>query len=301
MVIGIRPTNDFAFRKIFGSSTNKLALISLLNAILEPSIPLMDVEIQNPFSHQDFEQDKFCILDIKARDENQVIYDIEIQISVRPGLVQRLVFYACEEYAGQLNSGELYTQLKPVVVIALLEESLWSNDLQYQHRFVLTDRASGRELSETLSIHILELSKYNLWEEGLTTATNLERWLYWLKHAQSYAPSRLLELFPERPFQIACTQLIEISEKTEDRAMYDAKEKAIRDQQWAIDIARDDGIKEGINEGKIAGEIKTIRILEDLLGLAASDQSDLLGKSLEQLQAITSDLQSQIQKRVHGQ
>jgi hypothetical protein len=51
------------------------------------------------------------------------IYDIEIQIAVRPGLVQRLVFYDCEKYAGQLRSGEPHTQLKTVVVIALLEET----------------------------------------------------------------------------------------------------------------------------------------------------------------------------------
>ena len=34
MPIGIRPTNDFAFKRIFGSSDNKLHLISLLKAIL---------------------------------------------------------------------------------------------------------------------------------------------------------------------------------------------------------------------------------------------------------------------------
>jgi hypothetical protein len=33
--IGIRPINDFAFKKTFGSPENKVALISLLNAILE--------------------------------------------------------------------------------------------------------------------------------------------------------------------------------------------------------------------------------------------------------------------------
>lgn len=321
MVIGIRPTNDFAFKKIFGTSANKLALISLLNAILEPRIPLMDVEIQNPFNLQEFEQDKLCILDIKATDENKVIYDIEIQISVRPGLMQRLVFYACEEYAGQLCSGEPYTQLKPVVVIALLEEPLWREAKQYRHRFVLTDRESGRELSETLSIHILELTKYNLEKDGLTTATPLECWLYWLKNAQGFEPIQLLELFPEKPFQIASLQLIEISRKTEDRAMHNSREKAIRDYQWTIHVARDEGIqegikqgikegiREGIKEGEIKGEakgelkgaIKTIQILENLLGLSLSSESELAGKSLQQLQAITSDLQSKIHNRTHGQ
>ena len=48
--IGIRPTNDFAFKKTFGSPENKVALISLLNAILALPIPIVDVTIENPYS-----------------------------------------------------------------------------------------------------------------------------------------------------------------------------------------------------------------------------------------------------------
>jgi predicted transposase/invertase (TIGR01784 family) len=297
MVIGIRPLNDFAFKKIFGSPANKLALISLLNAILNPQVPIVDVVILNPFNLQDFEQDKLSILDVKATDQNGVIYDIEIQITVRPGLVQRLVFYGCEEYAGQLRSGDLYTTLKPVVVIALLKETLWTDTEQLHHRFALTDRESGRELTNTLSIHTLELGKYNLTEAELGTATALHRWLYWLIHAENYEPERLLELFPEAAFQLASTQLISISEKTEDKEMYDAREKAIRDHEWAIHVARD----EGKIEGKIEGEIKTIRILQNLLGLPVTNEKDLAQHPLIELQAMTSDLQKKFQNRNHSQ
>jgi len=55
--IGIRPINDFAFKKTFGSPENKVALISLLNAILMLPIPIADVTIENPFNLQDFQDD----------------------------------------------------------------------------------------------------------------------------------------------------------------------------------------------------------------------------------------------------
>ena len=45
MRIGIRPINDFAYKKIFSSSENKLVLISLLNAILSLVKPIVDVII----------------------------------------------------------------------------------------------------------------------------------------------------------------------------------------------------------------------------------------------------------------
>ena len=44
--IGIRPTNDFAFKKTFGTPANKLALVSLLNAILELRNPIVEVTLE---------------------------------------------------------------------------------------------------------------------------------------------------------------------------------------------------------------------------------------------------------------
>ncbi|MBX3416804.1 MAG: hypothetical protein KF851_04310 [Pirellulaceae bacterium] len=107
----------------------------------------------------------------------------------------------------------------------------------------------------------------------------------------------LLELFPEAAFQLASTQLISISEKTEDKEMYDAREKAIRDHEWAIHVARDEGIK----EGEIKGKIETIRLLQKLLGLSPSRDSEFVGKSLEELQAITTELQKKFQNRNRNQ
>ena len=77
MRIGIRPINDFAFKKIFGSDTNKLSLISFLNAVLCLGGPIVEVTIVNPYNMQDFLDDKLSILDIKATDANGAIYDID--------------------------------------------------------------------------------------------------------------------------------------------------------------------------------------------------------------------------------
>ena len=42
MPLGIRPINDFAFKKTFGTAENRIALISLLNAILRPKSPIVE-------------------------------------------------------------------------------------------------------------------------------------------------------------------------------------------------------------------------------------------------------------------
>jgi predicted transposase/invertase (TIGR01784 family) len=160
MPLGIRALNDFAFKKVFGSAENREALVSLLNAVLRPKAPIRDVTLQNPFNPQDFQDDKLSILDIKAKDSAGAIYDVEIQLSVSANLTQRIAYYGCELYAGQLEHGADYAVLRPVYAIWLINGVLWRDGAQVQHAFRLTDAASGRTLKETLEIHTVELAKY---------------------------------------------------------------------------------------------------------------------------------------------
>jgi hypothetical protein len=45
MPLGIRPIIDFAFKKTFATPENRPCLISLLNAILRPKEPIVDVKV----------------------------------------------------------------------------------------------------------------------------------------------------------------------------------------------------------------------------------------------------------------
>jgi predicted transposase/invertase (TIGR01784 family) len=295
--IGIRPTNDFAFKKTFGSPENKVALISLLNAILTLPVPIVDVTIENPYNLQDFQNDKLSILDIRAVDQRGAIYDVEMQLSTHSGLVKRIVFYGCEVYAGQLKAGDDYSVLKPVYSICLLEGQLWDDSPKVHHAFRLEDRDSGRLLGETLEIHTLELGWYNLQESELGTASLLDRWLYWLLHAHQYDAKKLGSLFPQPEFQRATDSIDRIAKKTEDKAMYDTREKAIRDQQWILNAARREGREEGEIKGREEGEIKLIQTLQEILGGPVSDAAVFQGRSLEQLRAMTDELRKKIQRR----
>ncbi|MFN9712548.1 MAG: Rpn family recombination-promoting nuclease/putative transposase [Planctomycetota bacterium] len=293
--IGIRPTNDFAFKKTFGSPENKVALISLLNAILTLPVPIVDVTIENPFNLQDFHDDKLSILDIRAVDQRGAIYDVEMQLSAHSGLVKRIVFYGCEVYAGQLKAGDDYSELKPVYSICLLLGQLWDDCPKVHHAFRLVDRDSGRLLNETLEIHTLELGWYNLKESDLETASLLDRWLYWLLHAHQYDAQTLARLFPQPEFQKATDSIDRIAKKTEDKTMYDTREKAIRDQQWILNAARREGREEGREEGELFGRI---RLLQKLLGLSQSTDEELITKSSAELDAMATELQAQLRMRM---
>jgi predicted transposase/invertase (TIGR01784 family) len=317
MPLGIRPINDMAFKKTFGTPENKLCLISLLNAILNLNSPITDVTIKNPYNLQDFESDKLSILDIKATDKSGAIYDIEMQLRIFEGLVNRIVFYGCELYADQLRSGEAYADLKPVYSICLVDGLIWKDAAPVHQRFQLCDLASGRVLENTIEIHTLELARYDLTESDLPTASRLECWLFWLLHAHEYEPDDLLRLFPDAAFQQATRTIIQISEKTEDKAMYDAREKAIRDYQSemssAVRKARQEGLQEGLQEGvqeglleglqkgdlkgRRQGRIELIQTLQMLLQVRESTVEEFSDLSEVQLLAMSEELRSQLRNR----
>ena len=137
----------------------------------------------------------------------------------------------------------------------------------------------------------------------------LDRWLYWLLHAHQYDAKKLGSLFPQPEFQRATDSIDRIAKKTEDKAMYDTREKAIRDQQWILNAARreareeglEEGREEGREEGEIKGrkegEIKLIQTLQEILGGPVSDAAVFHGRSLEQLRAMTEELRKKIQRR----
>jgi len=297
MPIGIRPVNDFAFKKIFGTIANELALLSFLNAVLCLRVAIVHVTIVNPYNMQDFLDDKLSILDIKAVDAHRALYDIEMQLTISEGLVQRVVFYGCEIYAGQLNAGDDYSQLHPVYSICLVNGILWKDALKVHHAFRLTDAESGRVLDKTIEIHTLELGRYNLKEAELATASMRDRWLFWFLHAHEYESEALLALFPDAAMQLATKTITRIAEITEDKTMYDAREKALRDQQWALNAAHREGERQGKLEGKLEGEIKLVQTLEGILGLPLSKLDDLLQFDLEAMQSMASRLQDRIRNR----
>jgi flagellar biosynthesis/type III secretory pathway protein FliH len=166
-------------------------------------------------------------------------------------------------------------------------------------------------LLDTLEIHTLELRWYNLQESGLETASLLDRWLYWLLNAHQYDAQTLGSLFSQPEFQKATDSIDRIAKKTEDKAMYDTREKAIRDQQWILNAARREGLEAGRVEGREEGEIKgreegreegelfgKIRMLQNLLSLPESTDKELHPRSRTELETLATELQAQLRKRM---
>lgn len=293
MPLGIKPTVDFAFKKIFGSPQNSLALMGLLNAILNLKYPIVAVDIKNPFSYQEFAESKLIVLDIRCRDASGRWLNVEMQVSVYGGLLERLVYYACNMYSDELKAGDNYAMLQPAISICLLNHQLFSGT-QAHHCFQMVDLASGRKLAKAIEVHTVELTKYNLDEGSISSASKLEQWVFLLLFAQDYNAAELMALLPGLEFEQAIETIETISVKTEDKLMYDQREKAQRDYEWALSGAREEGMEKGLEKGKLTGTIQT---LQELLGDEVTSDSDLKPLSIAELATELNSLQVRMRRR----
>ncbi len=305
MKIGIRAWIDFAFRKIFGKHGNEICLISLLNAVLQLPHPIFSVEYLNPFGIKDFETDKLVCVDVKATDQLGRVLIVEIQIVVQSSFSKRAVFYACEAYTDQLREGQGYGDLKATYSICLLMRNLWNDD-QLHHQFRLVDRESGRVLEDSIEIHTVELAKYNGIAGEVCSASVLEQWAYWIKNSSEHTVEELQELLTGLEFLRATGELNAIREITEEKQMYDAREKASLDTQSNLIDARQEGRKEGRQEGIEIGEQRgeqrgklkaSIQIYEGLLGDSVTSESILSSRSIEELESMAAHLQKRLRDR----
>ena len=170
---------------------------------------------------------------------------------------------------------------------------LW-DDQQLHHHYRLVERTTGSVFEESIEIHTIELSKYNGTIDNVRNACVLDQWCYWIKNADEHTEEELQELLPSLTFLQATSELREIYEITEEKEMYDSREKAILDYESNLIDAREEGETIGLEKGQAIGRIQ---LIQELLGDAVANEDSLRLVSLEQLTSTMQSLQAKLRER----
>ena len=296
MVIEIDPTVDLACKMLLGNQDFPELTIHFLNAVLRLESPIVAVEIVNPFIPQEFDTDKLSILDILAIDDVDRRLNIEIQRTNPGWLAKRLTYYAAAQLVDQISEGDSYRKLQPSIGICILNANAFPPDVPYHNEFRLRTR-SGLELTNCLEIHLLELPKYSDRDDNQQMTNPLDQWMYFFRFAKGSTRDELLKRLADPIFEIAIGILDMISRTPQQRLHYNARLKWELDENSRIQAALEEGAALGAARGKIEGEIRLIRTLEELLGMESSSDSQLEDNTLEELQSYSAELQSKIKSR----
>src|SRR6266852_4716030 len=130
MVPGIDPKVDYVFKRLFGRQPNLALSIHLLNAVLQAPprqlvLPVVDLELLNPFNDKDRLDDKLSILDVKARDQSGRQFNVEMQLLANRYFRQRVPYYWARLHQSQLQEGQDYGVLRPTRSICFVNTRLF--------------------------------------------------------------------------------------------------------------------------------------------------------------------------------
>ena len=159
----IDPKIDCVFKALLGAENNRNLLVHFLNAIISSdlSAPIDAVEILNPYNEKEFLEDKLSIVNVKARDAQGSIYQIEIQLVSYANLPERILYNWADIYSQQLQSGDHFRALRPTYSIWLLADNLIENDTDYVHTYKIRDNKHGVIKSFISLFSVIKISSGN--------------------------------------------------------------------------------------------------------------------------------------------
>ena len=271
-------TNDVAFRKIFGNENRKEVLISFLNAVLafEEGKKILDVTILNPYQLPKLSGGKSTIVDVKAKDQNDNWFIVEMQVTEAEDFEKRVLYYTSQSYTDQINRGDAYNQLNPAYFIGILEFSV-SQNTNYISRHRVLDVETGENIIQDIEFNFIELPKFNKQETELKSI--IDQWIYFIKNAEN------LEVIPENTKD----EGLKVAYKTADQHNWSKQELDdynkifIReaDDRGKITLAE----KRGEQKGKIEGKIEVAKNALQI-GLSVNDIIKLTGLTEEEIKSI---------------
>ncbi|MCT7953675.1 Rpn family recombination-promoting nuclease/putative transposase [Laspinema palackyanum] len=229
----INPKTDIAFKKIFGSEQSKDILISFLNAMLYEGQPIIeDLEILNPYLAPRIRGVKETYLDIKAKITGNKTAIVEMQVLNVAGFEKRILYNAAKSYSIQLDVGEDYNLLNPVIALTIVDFQMFADFDKVISHFVLKEKDYLVDyLSYDLELVFVELPKFTKELEQLETLT--DKWLYFMKSGRN------LQTVPETMSAVPeIEQAFEIANQAnlnrEELEELEQREIFIHDQRNAI-------------------------------------------------------------------
>ena len=189
-------------------------------------------------------------LDIKATINNSKIVNIEIQLTDKQNMIQRSRFYRSRLTADQLANGDLYEEMKPVILINILDYNLLAVPEYYTKTVTVAEKHRDYEVIEDETFYFIELPKFRKSKPKL--ANLLECWLAIIDGENR----GLIQMAGEKEEIIkeANKEVEEILSDEEMKAIEEFRQTAIWDERDRIAYAEKKARKKGEEEGRKKGE-----------------------------------------------
>jgi len=250
------PKNDIAFKKIFGDETKTEVLISFLNSILDfkDTKLIKSVTIANPYQVPRIKDLKNTILDIKAKNQDNEEFIVEMQVEKDENFAKRSLYYTSKSYVNQIKKAEKYPELKKVYFIGILNFKIFQTN-DYISRHLILDEKTLKQEIEDFEFNFIELKKFKLTLQECNTIA--KKWIYFLQNAEN------LELIPKeyeniKEFKTAFEIAKMYNWDKDELEVYDYVSMQEGKRLSELETAKMDGMQEGIEKEKLKNAITMV-------------------------------------------
>ena len=191
--------------------------------------------------------DKVGILDIKAKINNTINCDIEMQVVDEKNVEKRITFYVSKMYSQTITEGQDYSELQKCIAILITDYKISSlkNLEKYMTKWNIREEDYGNHiLTDDIEIYIIELPKVDKYKKGQA----LDHWVEFIKNP------RVIDM-SNKEIKKAKEVLEQISQDETERHLAELRLKHIRDQKAIEAAGFDKGFEKGVMQ--IAKKMKS--------------------------------------------
>lgn len=241
----LNPKLDYVFKRIFGSNGSEEITKDFLRAVTKENITEIELDC-NPITEKDLYDDKLGILDIKAKLNNNINCNIELQLVDKKNIEKRLLFYWSKMYTSSIKKGEDFEKLQKGIVVLISDYNL--DNLKENGNFmtkwqIREEKTPQLILTDVLEIYIIELRKVSKDENENNT---LKAWLEFINNPE------VKSKMGDKEELIKAREILEDMSKTKrERYLAELREKYIMDKHAIHAAGYDKGLQAGINKEKL--------------------------------------------------
>ena len=151
------PTVDFCFKELMQNEKVRKGFIAALLGRMPEEI--QETTLLPTILPAEYSDDKLGVLDVAVLLKDGTQIDMEMQVVYFPYWTNRVLFYLCRMYAGQLKKGDSYNKLKKCIHVSPLDFVHFPEDKKCYHKISLCDTKTGKLYTDLMELHILELRK----------------------------------------------------------------------------------------------------------------------------------------------
>ena len=250
----LKPTNDYVFKKIFGSIGSEDITREFIKCATGMNFECINLDT-TPILEKDLIDKKTGILDVKVVADKLNNINIEMQVVKSEHIAERILFYWSKMYNKTIRQGLGYERAQKAICILIADfkvSNLTQIDKFYTRWKIMEENYTKLNFTDKLYIVIIELEKIKDIKE--TKNKELLNWCKFIKNPEEMEGEEMKNKYIKK----AKEKLDEINQSEEERRLAEIRERTIRDEMAIRDSGYIDGKNDGIEIGIKEGEKKGI-------------------------------------------